>query len=1062
LERPADLQNLPSRITLSLSALAAVLAVAALIIRWIGIPTAGEIEASSVTRLGGGAVFVAPLPFDNALLRPLADIPAAPERSDLELFEDGRRLGPPHASPEGLAAGHGAYSHSHDGTEILFTTSDGSDPGKNRRRYTYRVRVRASLHDAMNLAFISGLLFVCGIVRRTSGAVKAAGRFVENVARPCLQWALSAATRIAWVSAGILAVWLLGSGLSSDVAAWAPLQTPALGLTILEAERRLPLLLLLIAVAGYVIMPQGMNRPMASRSLALVALLFCLGYVCSIYRPEPLLPIDADPYSNLLGFLPNSDAKDYYQGARRLLDVGELTAFAERRPANAAWLAIRLSLAGSLTGAAYVQVIFAAMACGYLVFVVGRIFGPWSGLTVLALAYSYTRLHFTTTLSEAPGITFGMLGTALVLVGLRTQTAALFAAGMSALGLAESFRAGALLAPLGIAAGVALLSTRGFRMRTAVLGIGAYCATLLVISPGLNAMYGSGKGQAGSNLSYVVAGLSLGGGWRVAEKEYASEIAQRPQELDSSRFLYRAALENVRKDPRPALRTIGESYQLAWRQTPEVLEGLAGVGGVGPIAFAALILYRIRRRLAVPAWIVWLAGCFFSGLLLSLPVIYLDGGWRVIAASVAMIFTLLSVLLATRDPTPAEPRRLDRFAALCPGLMIAALFAGPAVARVLAGPPETSCLPPGRLVVRHPSHEPAVLYEASPTSSRRNIPVMSPERLREHMAHAGNLLPVPDPPVLLHWAYEYSTHGLLMLAAPPSLIDTPGPFIWIEATAGASDSLRRVENFGPWEGCPVRTRPLAEHMPEGVAPIVLPRVSVVGTGEEEPVIHDPVSPAARGRDLGRFTDRGAQFQSILPKLIAPRIDSRGQSKHEGTILGIVLLNRVHVPRRDEVGIEGIRMMGPAIFQGDLPDARLRREGLDARFAVGQRQGTGKTSVQRAADLPVVGPEPDVRELLRRSGVSEDHVLGAAASADLAVDTDLDVPIGRGTDLGLVGVEDILVHRVDVPAGQLGEVADQMFLEGGAPFSAGSRGRRVQSLAVEADVHMIAVAGDPRS
>lgn len=463
---------LASRVSLSLSVLGAMVVLLAVILRWIGIPTTGEIEASSLTRASDDAVFVAPLPFDNALLRPLASIPSAPHRPDLELFEDGRPLGPPRASGERLAEGKGAYSLSHDATQLFFTTSDGSDAGKNRRIYTYRARIRPSLRDAMNLAFISGFLFLYGIIRRRSGALEAAGHFVEHVARPCLQWTLSASTLVAWLSAGILALWLLGSGLSSDVAAWAPLQIPVLGLTILETERRFPLLLLLVAVAGYLILPQGMNRPMGPRSLVLVPLLFCLGYVCSIYRPEPLFPLDADPYSNLLGFLPNSDARDYYEGARRLLDVGELTPFAERRPANATWLAIRLSLAGSLTGAAYVQVVLAALACGYLVFVVGRIFGPWSGLTVLALAYSYTRLYFTTTLSEAPGITFGLLGTALVLVGLQTRTTVLFAAGMSALGLAESFRAGALLAPLGIAAGVAFLSTRGLRMKAAVLGIG--------------------------------------------------------------------------------------------------------------------------------------------------------------------------------------------------------------------------------------------------------------------------------------------------------------------------------------------------------------------------------------------------------------------------------------------------------------------------------------------------------------------------------------------------------------------------------------------------------------
>ena len=420
-----------SRVSLWLSALAAMLAAAALIIRWIGIPTAGGIGAASLSRLdGAGAVFVAPMPFDKAWLRPLADIPTAPHRSDLELFEDGRRLGPPHASAEGLAAGNGAYSFSNEGTEILFTTSDGSDPGENRRSYTYRVRVRASLRDAMNLGLISGLLFLYGLFRRSNEPLEAAKRFIEIVSSR-FEWTLSAFVHIAWLAGGILAVWLLGSGLSSEVAAWAPLQTKVLGPTVMEIERHTPLLLLLIAAAGYLFRSNGVKHLRGARPLALVPLLFCLGYVCSIYRPEPILPLDADPYSNFLGFLPNSDAQDYYEGARHLLDVGELTAFTERRPANAAWLAIRLSLADSVSGATYVQVILVALATCYLVSVVGSIFGPWSGLAVLALTYSYSRLHFTTTLSEAPGITFGVLGTGLVLVGLRTRSTPFFAAGMS-------------------------------------------------------------------------------------------------------------------------------------------------------------------------------------------------------------------------------------------------------------------------------------------------------------------------------------------------------------------------------------------------------------------------------------------------------------------------------------------------------------------------------------------------------------------------------------------------------------------------------------------------------
>jgi 4-amino-4-deoxy-L-arabinose transferase-like glycosyltransferase len=57
------------------------------------------------------------------------------EESTLEIFEDGKRLGPPHAFME-LPRGHGSYRQ--DPTRIVFSSSDGSDPRSNGRTYTLR------------------------------------------------------------------------------------------------------------------------------------------------------------------------------------------------------------------------------------------------------------------------------------------------------------------------------------------------------------------------------------------------------------------------------------------------------------------------------------------------------------------------------------------------------------------------------------------------------------------------------------------------------------------------------------------------------------------------------------------------------------------------------------------------------------------------------------------------------------------------------------------------------------------------------------------------------------
>lgn len=60
------------------------------------------------------------------------DFESLPTRSTVELFEDGRPLGPAH-SPQKVV--NGSYSHRR-GTGIVFSASDNSDPNTNGRTYS--------------------------------------------------------------------------------------------------------------------------------------------------------------------------------------------------------------------------------------------------------------------------------------------------------------------------------------------------------------------------------------------------------------------------------------------------------------------------------------------------------------------------------------------------------------------------------------------------------------------------------------------------------------------------------------------------------------------------------------------------------------------------------------------------------------------------------------------------------------------------------------------------------------------------------------------------------------
>ena len=68
-------------------------------------------------------------------LKSQADSTADPKHSPIQLYEDGRLLGPPHSSHHDIATiGEGRYSH-WGSQGLVFSTSDNSDPDTNKRAY---------------------------------------------------------------------------------------------------------------------------------------------------------------------------------------------------------------------------------------------------------------------------------------------------------------------------------------------------------------------------------------------------------------------------------------------------------------------------------------------------------------------------------------------------------------------------------------------------------------------------------------------------------------------------------------------------------------------------------------------------------------------------------------------------------------------------------------------------------------------------------------------------------------------------------------------------------------
>lgn len=77
----------------------------------------------------GGNAWIA-----RAIPGAMSDDSHHPDRSVLQLYENGQPLGPPHSLHANIAKlGHGRYSHW--GASIVFSTSDDGDPNTNGRVY---------------------------------------------------------------------------------------------------------------------------------------------------------------------------------------------------------------------------------------------------------------------------------------------------------------------------------------------------------------------------------------------------------------------------------------------------------------------------------------------------------------------------------------------------------------------------------------------------------------------------------------------------------------------------------------------------------------------------------------------------------------------------------------------------------------------------------------------------------------------------------------------------------------------------------------------------------------
>jgi hypothetical protein len=399
-------------------------------------------------------------------------------------------------------------------------------------------------------------------------------------------------------------------------------------------------------------------------------------------------------YSSIGGLLPFSDALNYYAGAQRVLVEGRLDEWNSRRPLNALLLAVRLALVGGdLRGAMLIDAAILGLSCGLMAREVARDCGLPAGFMLFTMLYVVGREHVRVVGSESLGLSLAALASTLLWRAARDGRRSIALCGLTMLTLALNARAGAFFAlpALIVWAGWAFRrSGRHYDWGSAAVALGA-----VVLGFGANAIvlrtYASDVGLGHGNFALSLYGLSTGHpGWTRLYADFPASKAMEERAL--AHFAYVRAWENIRDRPSDLLRSLSTGmtwWRLAFTAyVREVLSLVPGENRLNDVlqAFIALgvacWLWRSRRDRST-----WLILSAFIGLILSAPVVFPDGLFRVLVVSYPLFFLVAAIATRPwrlRPEAPVSSPRLEHggvWPALFLSVALAVVaFVGPAIA----------------------------------------------------------------------------------------------------------------------------------------------------------------------------------------------------------------------------------------------------------------------------------------------------------------------------------------------------------------------------------------------
>ena len=342
-------------------------------------------------------------------------------------------------------------------------------------------------------------------------------------------------------------------------------------------------------------------------------------------------------YFYIGGLLPNSDAGNYYEGARYLLTEGDLTIWSSRRPMMTTYLASILAISNfSLINTVSIITGLAAFSIALVTVSIRRTEPAAVALWAFVLMFFFYNGYVGTTLSENLGLTAGGLAFVCLWAAADKRKIHLFLLGVFFMALAQITRSGAVLVlPFLILWGMFWLAST-FRSKMIVMFGGGAVIILAFLMNRLLLLAGGGDpALAFSNFSDTLYGLSVAsqlsiGAWKqiVVDHPDVASLAEPVR----SQSIYRLAFDNIISQPGTFATALFRNLQTYTISN----------GGLNMVAGTkAWVLVQIPSLLGVlwciryfknPRYVLLLF--VLGGILLSAMIVTEDGGLRVFAATV--------------------------------------------------------------------------------------------------------------------------------------------------------------------------------------------------------------------------------------------------------------------------------------------------------------------------------------------------------------------------------------------------------------------------------------------